>query len=205
MVRSLLSARFSSRPISAVKPSETVTLVPKASPSSLLHCWITGASSGAAVRDKSSSKTPPVRIRCRSNFSFLRSSFGENLESVSNEDDSDNEYDDQKLEKGSDVVVELKAESDGERVKNCMRGSFAKAGVLYAPVEEIGSEVRQGIVCPLMLVAFISRLLKASQVQEVIAIKAYFDILCLHSGIHLTDQFAGYISHDMMNLQETLD
>ncbi|KAL6223565.1 hypothetical protein ACLB2K_006950 [Fragaria x ananassa] len=72
MVRSLLSARFSSRPSSAVKPPETVTLVPKASPSSLLHCWIGGASSGAAVRDKSSSKTPPVRIRCRSNFSFLR-------------------------------------------------------------------------------------------------------------------------------------
>ncbi|KAL6208903.1 hypothetical protein ACLB2K_019846 [Fragaria x ananassa] len=75
MVRSLLSARFSSRPSSAVKPPETVTLVPKASPSSLLHCWIGGASSGAAVRDKSSSKTPPVRIWCRSNFSFLRSPF----------------------------------------------------------------------------------------------------------------------------------
>ncbi|KAL6201743.1 hypothetical protein ACLB2K_025455 [Fragaria x ananassa] len=75
MVRSLLSAIFSSRPSSAVKPPETVTLVPKASPSSLLHCWIGGASSGAAVRDKSSSKTPPVRIRCRSNFSFLRSPF----------------------------------------------------------------------------------------------------------------------------------
>ncbi|KAL6223607.1 hypothetical protein ACLB2K_006990 [Fragaria x ananassa] len=77
MVRSLLSARFSSRPSSAVKPPETVTLVPKASPSSLLHCWIGGASSGAAVRDKSSSKTPPVRIPCRSNFSFLRPPFGE--------------------------------------------------------------------------------------------------------------------------------
>ncbi|KAL6124971.1 hypothetical protein ACLB2K_077479 [Fragaria x ananassa] len=63
MVRNLLSARFSSRPSSAVKPPETVTLVPKASPSSLLHCWIGGASSGVAVRDKSSSKTPPVRIR----------------------------------------------------------------------------------------------------------------------------------------------
>ncbi|KAL6195835.1 hypothetical protein ACLB2K_031453 [Fragaria x ananassa] len=75
MVRSLLSARFSSRPSSAVKPPETVTLVPKASPSSLLHCWIGGASSGATVRDKSSSKTPPVRIRCRSNFSFFRSPF----------------------------------------------------------------------------------------------------------------------------------
>ncbi|KAL6125726.1 hypothetical protein ACLB2K_073780 [Fragaria x ananassa] len=57
--------KFSSRPSSVVKPPETVTLVPKASPSSLLHCWIGGASSGAAVRDKSSSKTPPVRIRCR--------------------------------------------------------------------------------------------------------------------------------------------
>ncbi|KAL6124739.1 hypothetical protein ACLB2K_077249 [Fragaria x ananassa] len=77
MVRSLLSARFSSRPSSAVKPPETVTLVPKASPSSLLHCWIGGASSGTAVRDKSSSKTPPVRIRCRSNFSFLRPPFGD--------------------------------------------------------------------------------------------------------------------------------
>ncbi|KAL6139047.1 hypothetical protein ACLB2K_064324 [Fragaria x ananassa] len=75
MVRSLLSARFSSRPSSAVKPPETVTLVPKASPSSLLHCWIGGASSSAAVRDKSSSKTPPVQIRCRSNFSFLISPF----------------------------------------------------------------------------------------------------------------------------------
>ncbi|KAL6199453.1 hypothetical protein ACLB2K_029237 [Fragaria x ananassa] len=75
MVRSLISARFSSRPSSAVKPLETATLVPKASPSSLLHCWIGGGSSGAAVRDKSSSKTPPVRIRCRSNFSFLRSPF----------------------------------------------------------------------------------------------------------------------------------
>ncbi|KAL6199786.1 hypothetical protein ACLB2K_029569 [Fragaria x ananassa] len=74
MVRSLLSARFSSRPSSAVKPSKTATLVPKASLSSLLHCWIGGASSGAAVRDKSSSKTPPVRIQCRSNFSFLRDS-----------------------------------------------------------------------------------------------------------------------------------
>ncbi|KAL6214600.1 hypothetical protein ACLB2K_014032 [Fragaria x ananassa] len=62
MVRSLLSAGFSSRPSSAVKPPETVTIVPKASPSSLLHCWIGGASSGAAVRDKSSSKTPPVWI-----------------------------------------------------------------------------------------------------------------------------------------------
>ncbi|KAL6138986.1 hypothetical protein ACLB2K_064264 [Fragaria x ananassa] len=77
MGRSLLSARFSSRPSSAVKPPETVTFVPKASPSSLLHCWIGGASSSAAVRDKSSSKTPPVRIRCRSNFSFLRPPFGE--------------------------------------------------------------------------------------------------------------------------------
>ncbi|KAL6219377.1 hypothetical protein ACLB2K_007136 [Fragaria x ananassa] len=77
MVRSLLSAKFSSRPSSAVKTPETVTLVPKASPSSLLHCWIGGASSGAAVKDKSSSKTPPVRIRCRSNFSFLRSPFGD--------------------------------------------------------------------------------------------------------------------------------
>ncbi|KAL6227235.1 hypothetical protein ACLB2K_001194 [Fragaria x ananassa] len=75
MVRSLLSATFSSRPSFAVKPPETATVVPKASPSSLLHCWIGGASSGAAVRDKSSSKTPPVRIRCRSNFSFLRSPF----------------------------------------------------------------------------------------------------------------------------------
>ncbi|KAL6133323.1 hypothetical protein ACLB2K_065560 [Fragaria x ananassa] len=75
MVRSLLSVGFSSWLSSAVKPPETVTLVPKASPSSLLHCWIGGASSGAAVRDKSSSKTPPVRIRCRSNFSFLRSPF----------------------------------------------------------------------------------------------------------------------------------
>ncbi|KAL6189015.1 hypothetical protein ACLB2K_040405 [Fragaria x ananassa] len=75
MVRSLLSDRFSSRPSSAVKPPETVTLVPKASPLSLLHCWIGGASSGATVRDKSSSKTPPVRIRCRSNFSFLRPPF----------------------------------------------------------------------------------------------------------------------------------
>ncbi|KAL6124033.1 hypothetical protein ACLB2K_076549 [Fragaria x ananassa] len=80
MVRSLLSARFSSRPSSAVKPPETATLVPKASPSSLLHCWIGGASSGAAVRDKSSSKTPPVRIRCRSNFSFLRSPFDNEVE-----------------------------------------------------------------------------------------------------------------------------
>ncbi|KAL6124923.1 hypothetical protein ACLB2K_077431 [Fragaria x ananassa] len=77
MVRSILSAGFSSRPSSAVKPPETVTLVPKASPSSLLHCWIGSASSGAAVRNKSSSKTPSVRIRCRSNFSFLRSPFGE--------------------------------------------------------------------------------------------------------------------------------
>ncbi|KAL6191744.1 hypothetical protein ACLB2K_038134 [Fragaria x ananassa] len=77
MVRSLLSAEFSSQPSSAVKPLETVTLVPKDSLSSLLHCWIGGASSGAAVRDKSSSKTPPVRIRCRSNFSFLRSPFAE--------------------------------------------------------------------------------------------------------------------------------
>ncbi|KAL6125532.1 hypothetical protein ACLB2K_073588 [Fragaria x ananassa] len=75
MVRSLLSAGFSSQPSSAVKPPETVTLVPKALPSSLLHCWIGGTSSGAAVRDKSSSKSPPVRIRCRSNFSFLRSPF----------------------------------------------------------------------------------------------------------------------------------
>ncbi|KAL6218643.1 hypothetical protein ACLB2K_011853 [Fragaria x ananassa] len=67
------SSGFSSRSSSAVKQPETTTLVPKASPSSLLHCWTSGASSGAAVRDKSSSKTPPVRIRCRSNFSFLRS------------------------------------------------------------------------------------------------------------------------------------
>ncbi|KAL6179857.1 hypothetical protein ACLB2K_046528 [Fragaria x ananassa] len=76
MVRSLLSARFSFQPSSAVKPPETVTLVPKSSPSSLLHCWIGGASSGAAVKDKSSSKSPPVRIRCRSNFSCLRPPFG---------------------------------------------------------------------------------------------------------------------------------
>ncbi|KAL6183835.1 hypothetical protein ACLB2K_045245 [Fragaria x ananassa] len=75
--KSISPARFSSRPSSAVKSPETATLVPKASPSSLLHCWISGASSGAAVRDKSSSKTPPVRIRCRSNFSFLMSPFGE--------------------------------------------------------------------------------------------------------------------------------
>ncbi|KAL6142245.1 hypothetical protein ACLB2K_060528 [Fragaria x ananassa] len=53
MVRSLLSARFSFRPSSAVKPPETATLVPKASPSSLLYCWIGGALSGVAVRDKS--------------------------------------------------------------------------------------------------------------------------------------------------------
>ncbi|KAL6125419.1 hypothetical protein ACLB2K_073478 [Fragaria x ananassa] len=73
MVRSLLSTGFSSRPSSAVKPPETVTLVPKASPSSLLHCWIGGASSGAAVRDKSSSKTLPVRIReWRIPWSFKR-------------------------------------------------------------------------------------------------------------------------------------
>ncbi|KAL6145555.1 hypothetical protein ACLB2K_056241 [Fragaria x ananassa] len=71
------SSGFSSRPSSGVKQPETATLVPKASPSSLLHCWTGGASSGAAVRDKTSSKTPPVRIRCRSNFSFLRSPFGE--------------------------------------------------------------------------------------------------------------------------------
>ncbi|KAL6213299.1 hypothetical protein ACLB2K_012746 [Fragaria x ananassa] len=96
MVRSLLSARFSSRPSSAVKPPTTVTLVPKASPSSLLHCRIGGASSGAAVRDKSSSKTPPVRIRCRSNFSFLRPPFeslkvGDSFEVLENlqEDDMD--------------------------------------------------------------------------------------------------------------------
>ncbi|KAL6194439.1 hypothetical protein ACLB2K_035523 [Fragaria x ananassa] len=75
--KSISPARFSSRPSSAVKPQETATLVPKASPSSLLHCWIGGASSGAAVRDKSSSKTPPIRIRCLLNFSFLRSPFGE--------------------------------------------------------------------------------------------------------------------------------
>ncbi|KAL6204990.1 hypothetical protein ACLB2K_022256 [Fragaria x ananassa] len=53
--KSISPARFSSRPSSADKPPETATLVPKASPSSLLHCWIGGASSGAAVRDKSSS------------------------------------------------------------------------------------------------------------------------------------------------------
>ncbi|KAL6185208.1 hypothetical protein ACLB2K_041342 [Fragaria x ananassa] len=88
MVRSLLSARLSSRPSSAVKPPETATLVPKASPSSLLHCWIGGASSGAAVWDKSSSKTPPVRIRCRSNFSFLRSPFGHNKYFVTFLDDT---------------------------------------------------------------------------------------------------------------------
>ena len=74
--KSVSSAEFSSPPSSAVKPLETATLIPKASPSSLLHCWTGGASSGAAVRDKSSSKTPSVRIRCRSNFSF-RSPFGE--------------------------------------------------------------------------------------------------------------------------------
>lgn len=50
---------------------------------------------------------------------IIDSSQGENLESGSNEDedDSDNEDDDQKFEKGSDVVVELKTESDGEHVK----------------------------------------------------------------------------------------
>ncbi|KAL6195334.1 hypothetical protein ACLB2K_030953 [Fragaria x ananassa] len=73
MVRSLF--RLLNFLLSAVKPLETATLVPKASPSSLPHCWTGGASSGTAVRDKSSSKTPPVRIRCRSNFSFLRASF----------------------------------------------------------------------------------------------------------------------------------
>ncbi|KAL6130445.1 hypothetical protein ACLB2K_068824 [Fragaria x ananassa] len=71
------SSGFSSLSSSAVKQPETATLVPKASPSSLLNCWTGGASSGAAVRDKSSSQTPPARIRCRSNFSFLRSPFGE--------------------------------------------------------------------------------------------------------------------------------
>ncbi|XP_004302882.1 PREDICTED: uncharacterized protein LOC101311685 [Fragaria vesca subsp. vesca] len=170
---------------------------------------------------------------------IIDSSQGENLESGSNEDedDSDNEDDDQKFEKGSDVVVELKTESDGEHVKvnmtniplvsyapkssksstpsdlgidksifikpetfhltvlmlklwnkdrvhaaievlqsissevmealdnrplsirlkglNCMRGSFAKAGVLYAPVEEIGSEGRLLRACQVIIDAFV--------------------------------------------------
>ncbi|KAL6204904.1 hypothetical protein ACLB2K_022171 [Fragaria x ananassa] len=73
--KSISPARFFSRPSSAVKPPETATLVPKASSSSLLHCWIGGVSSNAAVRDKSSSKTLAVRIRYQSNFSFLRSPF----------------------------------------------------------------------------------------------------------------------------------
>ncbi|KAL6125743.1 hypothetical protein ACLB2K_073797 [Fragaria x ananassa] len=102
MVRSLLSARFSSQPSSAVKPPETVTLVPKASPSSLLHCWIGGGSSGAAVRDKSSSKTPPVRIRCRSNFSFLRPPFGR--QSFLN---TSKWIEEVRTERGSDVIIVL--------------------------------------------------------------------------------------------------
>ncbi|KAL6214318.1 hypothetical protein ACLB2K_013754 [Fragaria x ananassa] len=60
--RSSPSARFSSRPSSAVKPPETVTLVSKASPSSLLHCWIGGASSGAANLVLAGSETTAVTL-----------------------------------------------------------------------------------------------------------------------------------------------
>lgn len=45
------------------------------------------------------------------------SSLGENLDSGSNEDNSENEDENQKLEKGSDVAVEIKAEGDGEHVQ----------------------------------------------------------------------------------------
>ncbi|KAM5579112.1 hypothetical protein ABKV19_009075 [Rosa sericea] len=138
------------------------------------------------------------------------SSQGENLDSGSNEDE------DQKLKKGSDVAVELKAEPSKSptlsdlgieksifikpktfhltvlmlklwnkdrvhaatevlqsissevmealdnrplsiRLKglNCMRGSFAKAGVLYAPVEEIGNEGRLLRACQVIIDAFV--------------------------------------------------
>lgn len=165
------------------------------------------------------------------------SSLGENLNSGSNEDNSENEDEDQKLEKGPDVAVEIKAEGDGEHVQvnminiplvphepkssksstlsdlgieksifinpktfhltvlmlklwnkdrvhaatevlqsissevmdaldnrplsirlkglNCMRGSLAKAGVLYAPVEEIGTEGRLLRACQVIIDAFV--------------------------------------------------
>ncbi|PRQ51000.1 putative protein kinase A anchor protein, nuclear localization signal [Rosa chinensis] len=144
------------------------------------------------------------------------SSQGENLDGGSNEDDSNNEDEDQKLKKGSDVAVELKAEPSKSptlsdlgieksifikpktfhltvlmlklwnkdrvhaatevlqsissevmealdnralsiRLKglNCMRGSFAKAGVLYAPVEEIGNEGRLMRACQVIIDAFV--------------------------------------------------
>ncbi|KAL6177800.1 hypothetical protein ACLB2K_049322 [Fragaria x ananassa] len=84
---------------------------------------------------------------------------------------------------------------------NCMRGSFAKAGVLYAPVEEIGSEGRQGIVCPLMLVAFISSM-DWRNGESMLSVKLIF-----HKGVQtcLKSSVAGYIPHDKINLQETLD
>ncbi|PQQ08700.1 uncharacterized protein Pyn_02468 [Prunus yedoensis var. nudiflora] len=160
----------------------------------------------------------------------------EKLNSDSNEDASENEGEDQKLEKGTDVAVELNVEGDSEQVKvnltniplvsyapkmsrastlsdlgieksifikpktfhltvlmlklwnkdrvhaaievlqsvsskvidaldnrpisirlqglNCMRGSLAKAGVVYAPVEEIGSQGRLLRACQVITDAY---------------------------------------------------
>ncbi|XP_021801400.1 A-kinase anchor protein 7-like isoform X4 [Prunus avium] len=160
----------------------------------------------------------------------------EKLNSDSNEDTSENEGEDQKLEKGTDVAVELNVEGDSEQVKvnltniplvsyapkmsrastlsdlgieksifikpktfhltvlmlklwnkdrvhaaievlqsvsskvidaldnrpisirlqglNCMRGSLAKAGVVYAPVEEIGSQGRLLRACQVITDAY---------------------------------------------------
>ncbi|XP_021801399.1 uncharacterized protein LOC110745583 isoform X3 [Prunus avium] len=131
----------------------------------------------------------------------------EKLNSDSNEDTSENEGEDQKLEKGTDVAVELNVEDLGieksifikpktfhltvlmlklwnkDRVHaaievlqsvsskvidaldnrpisirlqglNCMRGSLAKAGVVYAPVEEIGSQGRLLRACQVITDAY---------------------------------------------------
>ncbi|BFG24458.1 hypothetical protein CerSpe_107310 [Prunus speciosa] len=131
----------------------------------------------------------------------------EKLNSYSNEDASENEGEDQKLEKGTDVAVELNVEDLGieksifikpktfhltvlmlklwnkDRVHaaievlqsvsskvidaldnrpisirlqglNCMRGSLAKAGVVYAPVEEIGSQGRLLRACQVITDAY---------------------------------------------------
>ncbi|KHG00555.1 Activating signal cointegrator 1 complex subunit 1 [Gossypium arboreum] len=110
---------------------------------------------------------------------------GENLEGNSNGDGSEGDAQDEHLDKGSAVAVELKVANDMESVKvdvrgiplsispkvmdaldnrplfvrlkglDCMRGSLDKARVVYAPVEEIGSENRLSRACQVIIDAFV--------------------------------------------------
>ncbi|XWS11953.1 hypothetical protein CRYUN_Cryun37aG0049200 [Craigia yunnanensis] len=101
----------------------------------------------------------------------------ENLEGNSDGDTSEDDAHDQQLGKGSAIAVELKVADDKKSVKSisskvmdaldnrplfvrlkgldCMKGSLARARVVYAPVEEIGSENRLSRACQVIVDAFV--------------------------------------------------